>query len=594
MKDTEQDNTAPTVERLVWVKDRKTGVKYQERRLYRYDPVRRFNVTISCQRTGLKLLPGQTEPVPCRTKAPSKKSSEATPAAPRRKGVEEIMEWAGRTSGLTVAVHSAFPAEEYGACAEQLLSVAQYFLLSNNGDPRNIGMWQCSHNLPYVEGMDSDICHDLFEGINHDEDGLQRLFMNLAALSGSNSGVIAYASAATPDILGSATPCTCPDLSRTGDWLDSNWVLTFCSAQSGLPISFAVQPGGLGELSSVLKALEQPESILPGTPELVLNSSFVSQELSREPIQQIICELSRRKISFTIPGSLEDAWIFSHLEATADKKMGVHGKLARPFTACPARYNCNRNIHAATVIEKTVPGLRQEKGEDADPACLYIHYYLDAETAWERKRSLHIALNQLIDKVEDGAELDTVEKKVARQCLTVRKARDRDLSADLREERFETAGRDYGFFVLVSNVHKDPWEALRLYRTHTVIENAYQPLQGEYDSKDACSLFSSQLRGRKLCRMLALGYRFHLQEALASVPEKAVRRARECRPKSKKQAALWDSVADWAATLSVRQMLDWFGCVEIVHVNNAFSRQRWSQESLTRDEMFLELLLDEA
>lgn len=53
-------------------------------------------------------------------------------------------------------------------------------------------------------------------------------------------------------------------------------------------------------------------------------------------------------------------------------------------------------------------------------------------------------------------------------------------------------------------------------------------------------------------------------------------------------------MADWAAMLSVRQMLDWFGCVEIVHVNNAFSRQRWSQESLTRDEMFLELLLDEA
>ena len=72
--------------------------------------------------------------------------------------------------------------------------------------------------------------------------------------------------------------------------------------------------------------------------------------------------------------------------------------------------------------------------------------------------------------------------------------------------------------------------------------------------------------------MIALGYRFYLQDALELVRTEAAKRAEDIDTWGKVKAAQWDKVAKWADSLTLQQMLEWFDCIESVHVNNGRSR----------------------
>ncbi len=67
--------------RLVWVTDKKSGIKYQERRIYQYDPSTQYNRQIKSERTGLKIMPGQSAPVPVRARRNKQPAQRATPQA---------------------------------------------------------------------------------------------------------------------------------------------------------------------------------------------------------------------------------------------------------------------------------------------------------------------------------------------------------------------------------------------------------------------------------------------------------------------------------------------------------------------------------
>lgn len=109
------------------------------------------------------------------------------------------------------------------------------------------------------------------------------------------------------------------------------------------------------------------------------------------------------------------------------------------------------------------------------------------------------------------------EQRLVHRCLIVRKVRGKKLSIELNNEGFKEEVKDYGIFVLISNVHKAPWEALRLYRDRNIIESSYRTLKSDLDSSRPRVWHTENARGKEVCRMIALGYRFYLQDALERV-----------------------------------------------------------------------------
>lgn len=78
---------------------------------------------------------------------------------------------------------------------------------------------------------------------------------------------------------------------------------------------------------------------------------------------------------------------------------------------------------------------------------------------------------------------------------------------------------NFGIFVLISNRHRDPREALTHYRRRNDIETSYHMIKSELDGARARCWDMKRVRGKELCRLIALGYRFYLQNALKRYPE---------------------------------------------------------------------------
>lgn len=52
-------------------------------------------------------------------------------------------------------------------------------------------------------------------------------------------------------------------------------------------------------------------------------------------------------------------------------------------------------------------------------------------------------------------------------------------------------------------------------------------------------------------------------------------------------------VVSWSGELTVKQLLDWFDCVQRVNVRNRQAQHRWSTETTKRDRAFLDLFFDQ-
>lgn len=56
----------------------------------------------------------------------------------------------------------------------------------------------------------------------------------------------------------------------------------------------------------------------------------------------------------------------------------------------------------------------------------------------------------------------------------------------------------------------------------------------------------------------------------------------------------YEKLASWIKSMTLKQLLDWFDCVERVEVKNRLAQYRWSTETTTRDQLFLELFFDKS
>ena len=56
----------------------------------------------------------------------------------------------------------------------------------------------------------------------------------------------------------------------------------------------------------------------------------------------------------------------------------------------------------------------------------------------------------------------------------------------------------------------------------------------------------------------------------------------------------YEKLTAWIRSMTLKQLLDWFDCVERVEVRNRVAQYRWSTETTARDQMFLELFFDES
>ena len=581
----EQKKEWPIKIRRVAVTDKKTGTKYIEERQYQYDPIKKYNRVISTRRVGEKIVKDSTEVVRCR---PKKKASSSTPsleAQRLRVGATELLTHAGKISGIDALVRVAYP---NGGTGEKLLSVAQY-LVASGDTVHNIEAWQCEHDLPYIEGLSEDICYNLFDELGLNESGMQSLFKELSQIRAPEKRpCIAFDTTSHSVYADGLKPYARQGFNKDGDGLNIYKVVSFFSLDSGLPVSFELQPGNISDVSSLFNAVTRAKCYGLSNPEFMLDNGFFSKT-------NILLFL-RLNIKFTISGTLDDTWIYKHLDEP-NKKGSLRDRLSLYASKCAF----DSQTQGVSVMKMTPFQWKRQKtrgGKDTGEMetqsyRLYYHYFLNRGRAVLEETAFGEKLRQCEEDIVSGVEMSENELKFAQKYFTWKKVRGGKIQVKPNEEAIAETRKDFGVFVLVSNAHSDPWEALKYYRRRNEIELSYRTVKTELDGRRIRVWTMRNVRGKELCRHVALGYRFTLQKLM----EKTVAEAKRLSTSSESNAQdkkLYERVVAWARELTVKQLLDWFDCVERVNVKNRQAQHRWSTETTKRDQAFLKLFYEQS
>ena len=573
----------------------KSGVTYVERRQYRYDPKLGHNVVLKSERIG-KIDPETNQIVPCRPKRKKNEPTQAAepvaadnPSATRaRTGLSDLFDWAGKSSGLEECVRHSFNA---GGDADKILSVARYLVAT--GDPVNrIDSWQLDHDVPYRPGLSPDVCYELFDQVGLNETGMQSLFARLAHLSEEGSSVLAFDSTTTSSYSQNLEPYIRSGFNKAGDNLHTFKLCTFYSVFSRLPVAFEMQPGNLADVTCMKNAIKRVQSYGLKSPEFIVDNGFAKKSN--------LVDMLRNHIQFTARVTVTDSWVAKHLDEIDEDGSSVRSQLEGWDSICPfdhATHGVSRTrmVELSWTRERS-RGERTEGDVEKKTFRLYLHYYRNANRTHIDREALKTRVMTVRQILESGVSVEALsdaDQVIAEKYLIcTRVGRGGKLRISMNTEALQRAERNYGIFCLVSNKHKDPWVVLKRYRMRNRIEESYRVSKSELDGDRARVWSVRKVRGKELCRMVALGYHFFLQTAINKVRLEAARLAADENLTLQDRKA-YDGVRKWLEATTLRGLMAWFDCVETVTVKNEFARKRWSTEMIKRDQLFLKMLYSE-
>ena len=118
---------------------------------------------------------------------------------------------------------------------------------------------------------------------------------------------------------------------------------------------------------------------------------------------------------------------------------------------------------------------------------------------------------------------------------------------------------------------------MKYYRRRNEIELSYRTVKTELD-------------GRRIRVWTMRNVRQKLMEKTVA-EAKRLATSSESNAQDKK---LYERVVAWARELTVKQLLDWFDCVERVNVKNRQAQHRWSTETTRRDQAFMKLFYEQS
>ena len=561
----------------------KNGDIYVIERQTQYDPVKKYNVVLSSRIIG-KIPKGETSVVPTRPKRSSrgKVSVSNVPdppvAASRRKvGMMDIIDHIGKASGIDGAIYAAADP----GTAQKLLSLARYLLATNGQSFPGITTWQFTHPLPYEDGLSEDIYHDLFETVGRDESLIQSFFESrLSSLGGK--ALLAYDSTTVSTYSGRISEARY-GFNKAHDGLETVKLLSLYSIETRQPVAFTKQPGNQPDVITIENALKQLQVLGINNAEIVTDNGYYSEKN--------LAELLHAHFDFITLIKNSIKWVKKELDSHLDE-------FRTTSSACPFDINTHgitimlmQEFSRARKYASTKKGLA-EGDEETFRRRIYLHLYFNPLRRVEQDTAFDKDIFELKALIEDGAseeELSDSAAEKARKCLHIRHYGSK-CTVTFNEKAIAAKKKYHGYFALVSNCEKDPFECLRKYRQRETIEFFFESGKQRADGNRARVWSSECLMGRMFVQFIALCYYEYLSEQLRQIKQSLVSEIAD--PGNEAAEALKNKkkLLSWLKNTPVYLTLQWFDAVEEVKVSTKLLSRRWTTEITARDRLFLEKL----
>ena len=561
----------------------KNGDIYVIERQTKYDPVRKYNVVLSSRIVG-KIPKGETSVVSTRPKRRSgekvsvSKSPEPPVKAVRKKvGMMDIIDYIGKASGIDGAIYTS---TDQGT-AQKILSLARYLLATNGQSFPGITTWQFTHPIPYEDGLSEDVYHDLFETVGRDESLIQSFFsMRLAHLD--EKVLLAYDSTTVSTYSGQISEARY-GFNKAHDGLETVKLLSLYSIKTRQPVAFTKQPGNQPDVLTIENALKQLQVLGITKAEIVTDNGYYSEKN--------LAELLHAHFDFITLIKANIKWVRKELDNHLDE-------FRTTGSACPF----DINTHGITVMRmqefsrsrKYASSKKDlaEGDEETFRRRIYLHLYFNPLRRVEQDTVFDRDIFELKTLIEDGAtEEDLSDSAVekARRFLHIRHYGSK-CTVTFNEKEIAQQKKYHGYFALVSNCEKDPFECLLKYRQREKIEFFFESGKQRADGNRTRVWSSECLMGRMFVQFVALCYYEYLSEQLRQIKQSLASEIANPENETSETLKIKKKLLSWMKNTPVYLTLQWFDAVEEVKVSTKLLSRRWTTELTARDRLFLSKL----
>ncbi len=374
---------------------------------------------------------------------------------------------------------------------EKILSLAWFLILEDHNVISRFSKWGKTHTHPYGKDITSPRSSELFGTIT--EDGIQQFF-SCQIKRRLEKEYLAY------DCTSISTYSQALSFARRGknkehDQLEQiNLALVF-GYKSMLPVCYRILPGNITDVMTVKKTIRDLAAMGIGSVSLVMDRGFYSEEN--------ITALYKQHYRFIIAAKKSLKRVKAAINRIRDTLISFE------------HYHEGQDIYYASELVKWEIKGTDTEGKETIQAHkrLYLHLYYDDQRALDARRTQHKKILKLKRELEQG-ERKTAHEQLYTKYFTIKETPKRGMSVTIRTEVLEEEAKYYGYFSLMSNLVKNPIDALIVYRAKDVVEKAFGNLKERLALRRPGVRTHANLQGKIFVQYIALIILSQLQKTM--------------------------------------------------------------------------------
>ena len=391
-------------------------------------------------------------------------------------GATYLFDQIGDLTGVSADLKDCFP-KDY----KRILSIAYFLILQENNSLSRFHHWQKLHIHPHGDDIVSQRSSELFQSIDEESR------MNFFTKQGKRRLEKEYWAFDTTSISSYSETLNQVKVGRNKehDRLPQINLALLFGEESGLPFYYRKLPGNITDVKTVKQLMTEFNVMGYKKVKVVLDRGFYSKkniDLLYKNHQKFIIgvKLGLKYIKTILDEERTNLQLWSNLHS----QFGTYGicktiewdyEQERPYKS------------------DTLKGSRRA----------YLHLFYNSEKAAKDQVDMNDHLTKLYDDLMNDTRKEYHSKDYAKY-FTVEETPKRGRRVTPNEEAMKEATKNYGYFALLSNDIKDPFEALSLYRSKDIVEKAFGNLKERLNFRRLQVSSELSLNGKIFVEFIAL------------------------------------------------------------------------------------------
>lgn len=401
-------------------------------------------------------------------------------------GASYLLDHFGKETGIEADLKACFP-DRY----KKILSIAYYLIMEENNSLSRFTHWQRLHIHPFGEDIPSQRSSELFQSIEEAErmaffekQGKRRIEKEYWAFDVTT--ISSYSEVLKQVKNGK---------NKEHDRLPQINLALLFGEESGLPFYYRKLPGNITDVKTVKQLMHEFDVMGYRKVNVILDRGFYSKKN--------IDELYRHHQKFVIGVKLGLNYVKEILEKDREN-LKLWSNLQSQFGA----YGLCRTIHWEYEQERPY---KRDVLKDTRRAYLLLYY--NPEKAAKDQIDMNDYITSLYNDLKEGIQREYRVKDYTKY-FDVTETPKRGRCITPREEVMREEAKNYGYFALLSNEVKDPYEALSLYRSKDIVEKAFGNLKERLNFRRLQVSSELSLNGKLFVEFIALIYLSYVKKKM--------------------------------------------------------------------------------